>query len=94
MEVLASVHVEMFSRLYSLRFELKDWGLGIRRTKSGASFVASFGPLHLGYSNINNMMKYLSDIVAESEAEYDRTRENGEIDQNIQTSDQGERVLH
>ncbi len=93
MQILASVHVEMLSRMMSLRFELNDWALGIKKSRSGASFVASLGPIHFAYSNINKMMAALSDMVAESEAEYDRTRENG-TNYEVAETESGERVLH
>jgi hypothetical protein len=93
MQILANVRIEVLSRIMSLRFELNDWAFGIKKSRSGASFVASLGPIHFGYSNINKMMSFLSDMVAEIEEEYDRTRENGETNQVAET-ESGERVLH
>lgn len=60
-EMVFHSYIEMFDRLFSVRFDPKDWMFKITNTK--ASITLYIGPLHLSYTNHNILHLQLRDLI-------------------------------
>jgi hypothetical protein len=87
----ASAVLEAFNRIISLRLDTADFEFGLHRSKSRASYTLSMGILHFSCTNLNKMSEFIQQSIKEMQFD-DRTGENGETQQVIETG--GERVLH
>lgn len=60
-EMIFHSYFEIFDRLFSVRFDPKDWLFNI--TKTRASLTLYLGPLHLTYTNHNVLHLQLRDMI-------------------------------
>lgn len=67
-EMVFHTYVEVFNRLFSVRFDATDWLFKITNTPS--TTMVYVGPLHLGYTNQNTLNERIKEMIANFEQDF------------------------